>query len=146
MNNFKKCSDKEFNNFRKFFPFSCVDIILLNGDSILLTKRRIGPYKNKWPFPGGIVRKNEHLKDAIKRIGLEELKKEIKIKKYFGIYENLNSYRHDISHCYLCKVSRPSEDDFTDNSNQKFFQTSPNNMIPYHRKIMEDVTKYIKNS
>ena len=43
--------------------------------------------------------------DAVKRIGVEELRVIPKIEKFFGTYESiLSKFRHDISHCFIVSV------------------------------------------
>jgi len=143
---FRKASEKQFEEFRQFFPFSCVDIILTSQDYVLLTKRTIRPYKGKWHFPGGIIRKNEKMVDAVKRIGKSELNLDIKINKFFGVYENLNVYRHDLSHCFISSIKTGKLSHDFQNSGMKFFKTPPKNMIPYHARIMHDVKNNIRLS
>ncbi|MEM2160016.1 MAG: hypothetical protein QXN55_03575 [Candidatus Nitrosotenuis sp.] len=53
----RKAPQKEYDNFRKYFAFSCVDLIILDGKSVLLTKRTRNPYKGYWHLPGSIVHK-----------------------------------------------------------------------------------------
>jgi 8-oxo-dGTP diphosphatase len=57
-------------------PSVTVDIVVFtikdNNLKILLVKRNIEPFKDKWAIPGGFVRINETLEDAAKR----ELKEE----------------------------------------------------------------------
>jgi 8-oxo-dGTP pyrophosphatase MutT (NUDIX family) len=56
---------KEYDNFRKYFAFSCVDLVILNGKSVLLTKRTRNPYKGYWHLPGSIIHKNETILDTV---------------------------------------------------------------------------------
>jgi len=140
---FKRSSQKQFDKFRIFFPFSCVDILIYKKNSILLTKRNILPYKGKWHFPGGLIRKNEKMIDAIKRITKEELNMDVKIDEFFGTYENLNRFRHDISHCFLGHIHNCEMTHDFQSSKIKFFKKPPSNMIPYHAKIMRDVQSYL---
>ena len=80
--NIKKSTDIEYNKFRKYFVFSCVDIIILKNNSILLTKRTRNPHKGSWHMPGSIIRKNETMLQAVKRAAKNELNLNVKIKKY----------------------------------------------------------------
>ena len=59
---FSVAADKQYNEFRNFFPFSCVDIVLFQKNSFLLTKRTNPPYKDYWHLPGSIIRRNEKMK------------------------------------------------------------------------------------
>ncbi len=97
----KKSTEKDYNKFRKNFVFSCIDVIIIKNNSVLLTKRTQNPHKGSWHLPGNIIRKNETMRQAVKRAAKNELNLNVKIKKYVGVYENLNSFRHDISHGFI---------------------------------------------
>ena len=43
-----------------------------DGVSVLLIKRKYDPFKNKWAIPGGFVREDESLEEAVQRELLEE--------------------------------------------------------------------------
>ena len=80
--NIKKSTENEYHKFRKYFVFSCVDVIILKNNSVLLTKRTQDPHKGSWHVPGSIIRKNETMLQAVKRAAKNELNLNVKIKKY----------------------------------------------------------------
>ena len=45
-----------------------------------------------------MIRKNESMKQAVKRAGKNELSLNVTIKIYVVVYESLNYFRHYISH------------------------------------------------
>jgi ADP-ribose pyrophosphatase YjhB (NUDIX family) len=138
---FKKATDGEYHIFRKQFAFSCVDILLIKDGSVLLTKRTINPHKGSWHLPGSIIRKNETMKQAVRRAAKKELNINVKIKKYVGVYENLNSFRHDISHGFLVsQISGKIKTDFQSNE-LKFFKKIPTNIVPHHKKMIKEFLK-----
>ena len=138
MKKFNKSPRSIFNKFSKYFPFVTVDLIIKDGNSILLTKRSIAPYKNCWHFPGGVVFKTEKLRSAAKRIAKEELNLDIKIEKFLGVYENPVMIRHDVTNVFVASILRGTiKLDFQSNG-VRFFKTPPKNMIPYQRKIFLD--------
>ena len=65
---------------RERFPKSlnAVNIVCFRIDwhermlNVLLTKRDIAPYKNKWSLPGGFVQADETIEEAAKRIFITE--------------------------------------------------------------------------
>ncbi|CUR50903.1 GDP-mannose mannosyl hydrolase [Nitrosotalea devaniterrae] len=137
----KRAPKKLFNKFGKYFPYSTVDIVIKKNDTFLLTKRNISPYKGKWHLPGGIIHRGERMHNAAKVIIKNELNVEIKIKKFLGIYENLVSERHDISHAFEASIlSGNIQNDFQ-SSDVKFFKRLPKNIIPFHRTIIIDMRK-----
>ena len=138
---FKKSTENEYHIFRKHFVFSCVDLLLIKSGSILLTKRTMNPHKGSWHLPGNIIRKNETMKQAVRRAAKKELNINVKIKKYLGVYENLNSFRHDISHGFLVsQISGKIKTDFQSNE-LKFFKKIPKNMVPHHKKMIKEFLK-----
>ena len=73
----KRASEKDYEKFREYFSFSCVDLLILDEKSILLTKRTIKPFKGYWHLPGTIIRRDEKRDNAVKRAAREELGKDI---------------------------------------------------------------------
>ncbi|MCK5664072.1 MAG: GDP-mannose mannosyl hydrolase [Thiotrichaceae bacterium] len=55
-------------------PLVSIDLIIKNSEQqVLLGKRVNRPAKDFWFVPGGRIRKNERLADAVKRISVHEL-------------------------------------------------------------------------
>ncbi len=140
----KKSTEKDYNKFRKNFVFSCIDVIIIKNNSVLLTKRTQNPHKGSWHLPGNIIRKNETMRQAVKRAAKNELNLNVKIKKYVGVYENLNSFRHDISHGFIVlPTSGKIKTDFQ-SQELKFFKRIPKNTVPHHKKVIKDVFNKFK--
>ena len=73
----------------------------------------------------------------MKRIGIEELHVVPNIEKFFGTYESIHKFRHDISHCFI--VSMDIENlDLENNTNLKLFSKIPQNVIPFQRSIIKN--------
>lgn len=135
---FKRASRKLFDRFSLYFPYSTVDVVIRNSNSFILAKRTIPPYKNKWNLPGGVVFKTEKLVDAAKRVAKEELGLTIKIERFLGVYENPVLSRHDISHVFIASVLKGKIVRDFQSSEAKFFKNTPQNMVPYQKKIVHD--------
>lgn len=132
---------KDYDNFRKYFVFSCVDLVIFDGKSVLLTKRTRNPYSGYWHLPGSIVHKNEKISDAINRSAKEELNLDVNVIKFLGFYESLNQYRHDISHGFLVSIRGGEMKTNYQSSDLRFFEHLPRKLIPHHRKMITDALK-----
>jgi len=142
---YTRATEKEYWQFCKCFPFSCVDLIIFQNDAILLTKRTRKPFKGKWHLPGSMIRKNERMKDAIQRTAKEELNLYVKIEEFLGVYESLDSFRHDLSHAFIISILRGKIKPDFQSSDLKFFKKIPSNVIPIHYKMIQDAkTLHIK--
>ena len=141
--NVKRASESLYNEFRNYFPFSTVDLLVISEQKFLLSKRLNQPYKNMWHLPGGMIRKDEKMIDAVKRISLEELGSTPKTMKFFGTYESMSKFRHDISHCYVVSVNM-RKISFENNSNLKFFPKIPKNIIFFQKLIVKNWIKELK--
>ena len=133
---------KEYDNFRKYFAFSCVDLIIFDGKSVLLTKRTRNPYKGYWHLPGSMVHKNEKITDAVKRSAKEELNLAVVVEEFLGFYESLDKYRHDISHGFVVSVAGGKMKTDYQSSELRFFEHLPRQLIPHHRKMILDALKH----
>ncbi|MFA5125915.1 MAG: NUDIX domain-containing protein [archaeon] len=72
-------------------PILCVDLLVKNGDKILLLKRKNKPLKGYWWIPGGRVYKNETLLEAVKRKYFEECGLKTDSVKEIGTYDYIGS-------------------------------------------------------
>jgi colanic acid biosynthesis protein WcaH len=70
--------DKYFKIIVKYTPLISVDLIVKHRDEVLLGKRVNKPAKDYYFTPGGIIRKNETINDAIIRIAKMELNIKLK--------------------------------------------------------------------
>lgn len=58
--------------FRPDSPVAAVSALLVDGDRVLLIRRRAEPNRGRWSFPGGTVELGEPLRDAVVREVREE--------------------------------------------------------------------------
>lgn len=137
----RKATKKEYDNFRKYFAFSCVDLIIFNGKSVLLTKRTRNPYKGYWHLPGSMVHRGEKLADTVHRSAKEELGLDVKIKRFVGVYESLNTFRQDISHGFIVSVVGGEIETDNQSSDYRFFVKIPSKTIPHHRNMIKAASK-----
>jgi len=136
-------SEKTYAKFIKYFPFSCVDLLIFFDEKILLTKRTRNPYKGKWHLPGSLIRKNEIMIDAVRRCAKKELNLDVKIEKYLGVYESLNQFRHDISHGFIVSViGGKIKTDFQAKQLQ-FFKRIPSDIVPHHKKMISEARNFL---
>ena len=140
----KRAPEQDYQRFRKYFTFSCVDLLIFDKDKILLTKRTINPFKGYWHLPGTIIRRDETRKNAVKRAAKEELGKDVIIKKEIGVYESIVSFRHDISNAFLVTF-RNKKDIKTDFQSQefKYFKRLPSKIPAHHKKMILDVRRIL---
>ena len=140
----KRASEDDYQKFRKYFTFSCVDLLIFDNDRILLTKRTINPFKGYWHLPGTIIRRDETRKNAVKRAAKEELGKDVIIKKEIGVYESIISFRHDISNAFLVTFNNKKEIK-TDFQSQefKYFKRLPSKIPAHHKKMILDVRRIL---
>jgi 8-oxo-dGTP diphosphatase len=141
--NVKRAPESLYDEFRNYFPFSTVDLLVISEDKFLLSKRLNQPYKNMWHLPGGMVRKGEKMIDTVKRIGIEELGSTPKIIKFFGTHESMSKFRHDISTCYVVSIDM-KKIELENNKNLKFFTNLPKNIIPFQKLIVKNWMKEFK--
>ncbi|MBM2851994.1 MAG: hypothetical protein HW420_541 [Candidatus Nitrosotenuis sp.] len=135
---------KEYDNFRKYFAFSCADLVIFDGKSVLLTKRTRNPYKGYWHLPGSIIHKNERIIDTVKRSAKEELNLDVTVMKFLGLYESLDKYRHDISHGFVVSAVGKMKTDYQ-SSDLRFFERLPRRLVPHHRKMITDAKTHAKS-
>jgi 8-oxo-dGTP diphosphatase len=71
-------------------PKLTVDGVLLNGQQVLLIKRKHEPFKDTWALPGGFVDYGETTEHAVIREMKEETGLDVKIIDLIGVYSDPN--------------------------------------------------------
>ena len=72
-----------------YSPIVSVDLVVVCDEGVVLGRRTNEPAKGEWFVPGGTVKKNERLEDAVHRIANAELGIEVEIDERLGVYEHL---------------------------------------------------------
>lgn len=84
--------DKHFISIIDSTPLVSIDLIFKNENKdVLLGKRVNRPAQGSWFVPGGRIKKNEKIMDAMKRIALNELDVEIEdySVKLLGVFDHI---------------------------------------------------------
>lgn len=69
-------------------PIVSVDLVVRHDGGVVLGKRQNEPAQGEWFVPGGTVRKNEPLEEAVHRVADEELGVTVEIDRRLGTYEH----------------------------------------------------------
>lgn len=143
----KKIQKLPFNIFTESFkygPKSAVCLILINKDGgILLTQRKIAPYKGHWHLPGSFILKGEKLEDCIVRIARVELGTALPPQEFklIGVFDDLDKdpRGHVINIIFKYQIKRGLRLSTTaDTKNYKFFTQSqfPLNIGFNHKDVL----------
>ncbi len=138
-----KIPSELFKRIEKLIPLSSVDVMVVIEGKIILTKRRIPPYRGHWHLPGSIILKGEGVIDAVHRSVREELGIEVRDVRFVNYYELFSRMRHYIAHLFVAKY---------ESGNFKLdFQSSgirlvrpdriPSLTIPAHKLEIKDAMK-----
>jgi ADP-ribose pyrophosphatase YjhB (NUDIX family) len=85
-------------------------VIAYGGRGVVVTKRRIPPYRGVWALPGLRMMKPEGIDDTLRRIALDELGLEVDtsekrlLGQYVGRFRTEHA-RQDLSTAYLLRVA-----------------------------------------
>lgn len=81
--------ESTFREFVARMPQACVETVVERDDgAVLLARRTNEPVRGEWFWPGSRLYKGEHLEDAARRVGREELGLDIVIGDQLGVYEH----------------------------------------------------------
>ncbi len=85
---------------------SVVAVIVDDQERVLLTKRKIPPFQNKWVMPGGKIDLGEPILKALHREVMEEVGLEVEVEDLVDVFEHLTPGEendHFIILYYLCR-------------------------------------------
>ena len=135
----KKLTEKEFKSIYAKVPRLCIELIIIQGRKILLTKRSIEPFNGLWHIPGKGILFRETIKEAIDRVAKEELGIRVYPEKFLGYVEYLNDgFRHSVSLSFKCRIKGNKKPRVLEQADEiKFFNKIPKKTIPSHRKFLK---------
>lgn len=122
-------------------PGLAVDAIILDGEAVVLVKRKNRPYAGMWALPGGFVEYGETVEDAVKREVLEETGLLVEIEKLVGVYSdpNRDPRGHTVSVVFLCRKAGGRMKADSDAADVGVFPLAKLPPLAFdHRKIIED--------
>jgi 8-oxo-dGTP diphosphatase len=122
-------------------PALTVDVIVKDGDRVLLVKRKNDPFKGKWALVGGFVEYGERVEEAAKRECREETGLEVELERLVGVYSdpNRDPRGHVVSICFLARVVGGKLKAGSDALEAKFFKKIPWNELAFdHAQILKD--------
>lgn len=83
-------NDPDFLRIVAATPLVSIDLILRNArDEILLGRRTNRPAQGRWFVPGGRIRKDERVPEALRRISRREVGLELREAKLLGVFDHL---------------------------------------------------------
>ncbi|MFC6725367.1 GDP-mannose mannosyl hydrolase [Halobium palmae] len=84
----KPVPDDDWRRIVEHVPLVSVDLLVRDGDGVVVGKRTNEPAKGEWFVPGGTVLKGERLEAAVHRVAREELGVDVEIEERLGTYEH----------------------------------------------------------
>jgi colanic acid biosynthesis protein WcaH len=81
-------ADDDWRTIVRNVPIVSVDLVVRHGDGVVLGRRENRPARGEWFVPGGRVKKDEGLDEAVHRIAAAELGVDVDIESRLGVYEH----------------------------------------------------------
>jgi mutator protein MutT len=130
-------------------PKPTVDIIVIDGERVVLVKREKEPFKGQWVFPGGFVEYGETVEDAALRELLEETGIEAEIQAILGVYSKpeRDPRAHHISVVFIADyiIGNPKGgDDAAEAAWHQLDELTPRDVACEHGQILSDFKKWLR--
>ena len=116
------------------------DVIVVDGDKVLLTRRAKNPFRNFWVIPGGHVLGEQPLECA-RREAYEETGYRVKIDRLYGAYTTLNDERGpSATFVFIGHIENGIPSRNVEVSEIKFFGKNelPKDIGFNHRQVLKD--------
>ncbi len=87
-------------------PKPCVNILITEGNKLLLARRAFEPAKGEWDIPGGFIESGESAEEAVVREAYEETMLRVQVAEYLGSIPDVYGPRRipTLNFCYLVEV------------------------------------------
>jgi ADP-ribose pyrophosphatase YjhB (NUDIX family) len=111
-------------------------------------KRSYEPFKNHWDYPGGFLESGEKPRDGLRREVAEELKINVEILDFLGIYPDTYGPEGDatLNIYYFCKITNGTIDPQAEVAEARWFVLNdlPPNLAFGHVKLV--LNEYLAQS
>ncbi len=128
-------------------PALTVDAVIVDGDGVVLIRRKNPPFQGRWAIPGGFVEVGETVEDAVVREAEEETGLKVKVEKLFGVYSDpgRDPRGHTVSVVFLCKTVGGEMKASSDAIDVKKFDLSELPELAFdHETILMDVRGQVR--
>jgi len=131
-------------------PALTVDVVVVEGNKILLVKRGQPPHQGEWALPGGFVEYGETLEAAAKREIQEETGIAIDLGAILGAYSDpeRDPRGHTVSVVFVGKMvggQLQGEDDAADARWYGIDDLREEQLAFDHEMIVQDLRQWLKN-
>jgi colanic acid biosynthesis protein WcaH len=127
-----------YNAIVKCMPIVSVEALIVIDGALLFLRRNNEPAKGEWWFPGGRMRKDESLEEALRREIKEETGLEITAYRFINVYSRVFPERHDITITYLCRCKKGNIRLNDEHSEYGFFKKRPAELNAFLVKTVKD--------
>jgi ADP-ribose pyrophosphatase YjhB (NUDIX family) len=127
-----------YNQITKWLPIVSVEAVIVMDKSLLLLKRTNQPAQGQWWFPGGRIKKEESLEEALRREIKEETGLELATYKLINVYSRVFPERHDITIAYLCKCKESKIILDKEHSEFRLFKKTHQDLHPFILETIKD--------
>lgn len=118
-------------------PIVSVDLVVECPEGIVFGKRANEPAKDEWFVPGGRVRKDEMLCEAVHRIAEAELDADVEIHEELGVFEHfyetsdVDCEKHYVAHGFHVWTEETAFESDEQHTGVAVFEGLPTNLHEY---------------
>ncbi len=125
-------------------PRLCVEVVVIEHERVLLTKRNHASWSNQWHIPGGTVLFGELIEASVTRIAQEELGIKVKITDLLGYIEYPSEEKErgfgwSVGIAFLCRTRDPIATPNMESEEVRLFKELPTEMITEQKTFLTRV-------
>ncbi|MEE9353697.1 MAG: NUDIX hydrolase [Candidatus Thorarchaeota archaeon] len=131
-------------------PALTVDVVVIEGNKILLVKRGQSPHQGEWALPGGFVEYGETSEAAAKREVQEETGIAIELSAIMGVYSDpdRDPRGHTVSVVFIGEMVSGQLQGGDDAADAKWYDINDLHEVQLafdHGMIVQDLRHWLKN-
>lgn len=119
-------------------PKLMVDVVIPEGDGVVLIRRGNDPFEGQWALPGGFVEIGETVEEAAVRETEEETGLTVQIEKLIGVYSDpdRDPRGHNVSVAFLARGANGQMNAATDAAEVQVLDPSTVDLAFDHERII----------